>query len=1018
MEKISLFVSSPGDVLPERDAVTRAVNRINDEQRELLQIKDIRWENAYYGAHDTFQSQIIETEACNLVVCVFWRRLGSELPPDFPKRMKDGRPFPSGTVYELMTALEARAEKHSPDVWVYKKTQALAEPIQDPDEMARRLRQWQALEDFWRDFFVSAQGQFTAAYTSFDTADQFEAMFEKNLRAWLSDKGLLKPRPSWSLAEKGSPFRGLEAFDVEHERIMFGREALAERAVEALRRDVVNKNGFLLLIGESGSGKSSLARAGILPRVTRLTGEADGHSDVWRLARVTISAGEDPFGLLAAALFKTEALSELTQSDYTTPAALAEAARAGGAAGEAPIVRTLGRIAEAFRTKQNFERPANVRLVLLIDQLESLFVATAAEQEKFAGFIRALVATGLVAVVATLRSDHYEPYCRVGDLLALKTSGTTIDVPMPGPEGIADIVRGPSKAAGLSWDADGNNGERLDDALIKATAGRDALPLLQFTLEKLYEAMVARLAANGVGLASAGPEDLVLRSEDYATLGGLAGAIRLVAEKAYSDLDSKAQACLPQLLRALLRRGDEGVIAEAAPEADIVKSEPMRRLVNALLASRILVTRARARDGTQETVIGFAHEAVLRGWPAVAKCIEDNRAFYRIRHEVAEAEARWHDGGKRDDRLIPSGQPLAEARSLVRDFRAELPQSLIAYVEASSARDRAMRIGSRRWQAAVAVISIIAAAGLIYAAISQAAYEKAYWHLLADSVSPKVLTTAKERALTAGNAFQECTDCPMMVVVPRGRFRMGASATDASQIDSKEFAENLKDHPGAYADELPVHEVTIASPFAVAKYDVTFAEWDTCYMLGGCAHYPSDETWGRGERPVIHVDWSDAKQYVAWLSKRTGKTYRLLTEAEWEYSARAGSGTAFNWGDQVGTRLADCDGCGSEWDNKETAEVGRFKPNAFSLFDMAGNVWQWVEDCYTDNYQNAPSNGAAVSRADCQQHVLRGGSWYSHPINMRSAMRAIGPQPPNPLANTPARTVGFRVARTLSDTGR
>jgi eukaryotic-like serine/threonine-protein kinase len=263
VKTISLFVSSPGDVLPERDAVTRVVQRINDEQRGLLNVRDIRWESAYYGAHDTFQSQIIETEACDLVVCVFWRRLGSELPADFPKRMKNGKPYPSGTVYELITALEARSAKKTPDVWVYKKGQAVADVVQDPGEMARRAKQWEALEDFWKDFFVNPQGQFILAYKPFETVEQFEATFEKNLRDWLTDKALLRARPSWPLAEKGSPFRGLEAFDFEHERIMFGRDRLAVRAVEAVQRDLVNKSAYLLLIGESGAGKSSLARAAV-----------------------------------------------------------------------------------------------------------------------------------------------------------------------------------------------------------------------------------------------------------------------------------------------------------------------------------------------------------------------------------------------------------------------------------------------------------------------------------------------------------------------------------------------------------------------------------------------------------------------------------------------------------------------------------------------------------------------------------------------------------------------------------
>jgi WD40 repeat protein len=689
---ISLFVSSPGDVRPERDAATRVVQRINDEQRGLLNVRDIRWETAYYGAHATFQSQIIETEACDLVVCVFWRRLGSELPADFPQRMKNGTPYPSGTVYELVTALEAHSAKKTPDVWVYKKAQAVTDASQDADEMERRAKQWRALDDFWKEFFVNAQGQFTAAYQPFETVDQFEATFEKNLRDWLTDKGLLQARPSWPLAEKGSPFRGLEAFDFEHERIMFGRERLAVRAVEAVQRDLVNKSAYLLLIGESGAGKSSLARAAVLPRILRLTGEGAGRADVWRLARLSVSASESPFALLANALFTAEALPELAQSDYPTPATLASVMQQAGSAAVAPIMRALGRAADQFRAREKFDRPATARLALLIDQFESLFAAPADDQAKFAALIRELVATGLVAVVATLRTDRYEAYCRVGDLLALKEAGAMLDAPMPGLAEIADIVRNPAKAAGLSYGIDAEKGEALDETLIKATAGRDALPLLQFTLEKLYEAMAARLASAVIGLAAAKPDDLVLRPEDYAALGGLEGAIGLVADTVYRGLDPDAQAALPRLVRALVRGADKSAISEAGLEREIVKSEPMARLVRALLARRILVAGVRAVEGGKpETTIRFAHEAVIRGWPVVREQIAADENFYRIRDEVAAAERRWRDSGKPDDRLIAPGLPLAEAETLVHDFKEELPKDLFDYVEASSTREAVRR---------------------------------------------------------------------------------------------------------------------------------------------------------------------------------------------------------------------------------------------------------------------------------------------------------------------------------------
>ena len=212
---------------------------------------------------------------------------------------------------------------------------------------------------------------------------------------------------------------------------------------------------------------------------------------------------------------------------------------------------------------------------------------------------------------------------------------------------------------------------------------------------------------------------------------------------------------------------------------------------------------------------------------------------------------------------------------------------------------------------------------------------------------------------------------------------------------------------GRYANEGPQHSVTIAKPFAVSKFDVTFADWDACVSVGGCPQV-SDSGFGRGTRPVINVSWDEAQQYVAWFSKMTGRPYRLLTEAEWEYAARAGSTTAYFWGDEIGKGNANCIGCGSQWDNRQTSPVGSFKPNAFGLYDMAGNVWQWVQDCYHDNYDGAPTDGSAWTIGDCSQRVVRGGSWVNNPQNLRSANRD------RITTDNRINDIGFRVGRTLT----
>ena len=193
-------------------------------------------------------------------------------------------------------------------------------------------------------------------------------------------------------------------------------------------------------------------------------------------------------------------------------------------------------------------------------------------------------------------------------------------------------------------------------------------------------------------------------------------------------------------------------------------------------------------------------------------------------------------------------------------------------------------------------------------------------------------------------------------------------------------------------------------PFWVGRYEVTFAEWDACVAAGGCGTRPDDAAWGRDNRPVINVSWNDAKEYVGWLSQETGETYRLLSEAEWEYAARAGSTTAFWWGKGVGRGNANCNGCGSKWDGKRTASVGSFKANDFGLYDTAGNVWEWVEDCWHDSYGDAPTDGTAWVSGD-RRRVLRGGSWVDAPRLIRSANR-VGYSP-----DGRDRLNGFRVAR-------
>jgi formylglycine-generating enzyme required for sulfatase activity len=266
-----------------------------------------------------------------------------------------------------------------------------------------------------------------------------------------------------------------------------------------------------------------------------------------------------------------------------------------------------------------------------------------------------------------------------------------------------------------------------------------------------------------------------------------------------------------------------------------------------------------------------------------------------------------------------------------------------------------------------------------------------------DSLTPPERRSAPPviwKVPNAIHALKDCEDCPVMVAIPAGEFTMGAPPTEA---------------PGALQ-----HRVRLSEPFAVSRFEITFEEWDRCVADDGCGGYrPGDEGWGRGQRPVMNISWVDAKAYVEWLSRKTGKRYRLLSEAEWEYAARAGTSTPYNTGESISPDQANydasTDGSGpSDRNRQKTLTVGQFPPNGFGLYDMHGNVSEWVEDCWFDDYtERRPTDGSPSPEGDCKGHVVRGGSWEDSDTELRAAARTGGDK------DDRFYTDGLRIARDL-----
>ena len=266
-------------------------------------------------------------------------------------------------------------------------------------------------------------------------------------------------------------------------------------------------------------------------------------------------------------------------------------------------------------------------------------------------------------------------------------------------------------------------------------------------------------------------------------------------------------------------------------------------------------------------------------------------------------------------------------------------------------------------------------------------------------------TAQAQEKHNAGEEFRDCADCPAMVVLPAGRYGMPMPPIDQ----------------GRPYDEGENRLVIIPQPFAVGKFEVTFDEWGACVADGKCAS-AKDEGWGGGKRPVVNISWTEADRYTRWLAGKTGKPYRLPTEAEWEYAARAGAGRARFFGIkpedvcdfanvydktaekslEFGMETLPCD------DGFDvTAPVGSFKPNAFGLYDMLGNAWEWTEDCQATLWRNAPTDARARVRGKCSERAYRGASWLSHPpryIQVADRYRFLGAR---------YNDLGFRVARDL-----
>jgi formylglycine-generating enzyme required for sulfatase activity len=784
-----------------------------------------------------------------------------------------------------------------------------------------------------------------------------------------------------------SPYRGLEAMEEKDSDYFFGRK---RETVEVLSALAGAPDRLPILIGNSGVGKSSLAQAGVLASLKRQAWPEDCQApNAWPAAFegsrqwcfLSLKPGTDPLKSLVESFLDTWQYAATDPERVTRQHGWIEALRGGKA-----MLPDL--IDATERRRKELDQPKPPGFFLYVDQGEELYArAEESQRQRFSELLAQALSDPRLHLMMSMRSDF------LGHLQADKPlfkARQQIDVPPLGQEELREIVSRPAQLLSARFESDG-----LIEIISRRTAEDSvkdvgALPLLSYTLDDMWASMMQR-----------GDGTLRLPAQSF-ELGG----VLVDRANRFLETHSGAEDALRRVLTLRLAtvREDGEPTRRRAARSEFTDEE--WRLVSKLAdyPNRLLVVAATSAG---ETYAEVAHEAIFRRWDRLREWIATEREFLAWRHGLESARRAWMAAPERSKRdALLMGLALAQAQSWLGKRADDIPQADRQFILQS----RKVARGRRRRQVLVAVFAAFVLPLALFLGVIVYVVTLSFWRqeivmprFAANEVHPYVLTPAQEGALKPGGSFKECAqDCPGMVVVPAGSFIMGAPSTESSSI--------------GYAHEIPPHTVTIAKPFAVSKYELTFADWDACVAGGGCFSFShwlpiSDEGWGRGQQPMMKVNWNDAQAYVTWLSQVTGKTYRLLSEAEYEYATRAGTTTRYPWGDDIklnGQAMANCTGCDSQWDGQRAAPVGSFPANKFGLYDMVGNVMEWVQDCYHPDYQGAPTDGSAwIAGGICGQRVFRSASWDNPPESLRSAGRGTF------TVGNGGNLLGFRVARTL-----
>jgi hypothetical protein len=767
MRRIDIFISSLEDVQIERSVAERLIrseaaefsvpvsvsysngvrrlnlgddtiaHRENADRDSPLLLCPCFWEHQDSKAEQEYEEHIPNTSQYDLVICILWSRPGNKLAPTL--FMPDGSQPRSATDYEVAWVLDhSKRTPGLPRLHIYRNRAIRVAALEPKEKREVLCRHWDSLQEFFALWEKNCGTKFVECCHDYQDLEEFENLFRAHFRDFLAGQlereaaagRVLRKARCW----KSNPFRGLNFFDFEHAAIYHGRTKAIGEVINALKNQAMIRKPFVLVLGASGSGKSSLIRAGVLPLLTR--GGTPLGVGPWRRALARPGVGRtlgDPFDTLAAALLAKSALPEL--QDAVSPKGcwiLASELKRDPESAANRITETLDQLslqeldrlldetdAESATIKEATEvarqnklrwvKP-QIQLALVVDQLEELFTEGFSPeiQRRYIAALSALVRCERILVIAALRSDFHAPYHQFPELVELTAPGGSYELQPPTPHEIRNMIRLPAEAAGLRFERHPETGQSLDEALIDAAVGNsESLPLLEQLLSLLYQRQLKRKG------------DL-LRWSDYREFGELPAALANHAETVFLTLKSEEREALKFVMPHLVSFSpseEDALIRRTVPYRDVVSSPELGRqqkagakdLVDRLIKEGLL---SAVNDPQQGMLVGIAQDALLRRWPGVRQLLCEDRDFLRMRDRLDVSLTRWLSRGRQTGDLLGGEIELAEADALIDRFGSSLSEIQVDYIRKSLTKRK--RLQRMRIYVRLALTAGLAVLGTIW----------------------------------------------------------------------------------------------------------------------------------------------------------------------------------------------------------------------------------------------------------------------------------------------------------------